>query len=324
MGAIDSATAWEVLQRAQRIRAADDRICRGLDDKDFFGIHYPVLGQEVVSAAIGAHFRKGDALVSNYRMLGDAVSLGIPPMAIFAETMGRACGLSGGKGGPMHLAAPEHGLLATTGIVGGGLPIAVGAALGCQLRGDGSIAIVTFGDGATSIGAFHEAMSVAGAWRLPILFVCINNHFLLHTRLERVAAVTELSAKAEGYGMIGTRHPLGDPFGTMALIGQTMASIRSGEGPAMLEFWGDRRHPHMHGSDVSYMPQHCLDRDTSDDPLTVLRSRLLRTHAGKIQAFEDRISEEMDAAYRKALAAPPPDPQVGMADRYLNPMEWPR
>ncbi len=224
----------------------------------------------------------------------------------------------------MHLAAPEQGLLATTGIVGGGLPIAVGAALACHLRGDGSLAIVTFGDGATSIGAFHEAMSVAGAWRLPILFVCINNHFLLHTRIERVSAVTELATKAQGYGMAGIRQPLADPAGTIAAIGKAMVSIRAGDGPAMIEFWGNRLHPHMHGSDTSYMQPRCLDKDTSIDPLAVLRSELLRTHAAQVQALEVTIREEMDAAYREALASSAPDPQICMADRYLQAVEWPQ
>jgi TPP-dependent pyruvate/acetoin dehydrogenase alpha subunit len=309
---------------AVRIRAADERIRQGLDDRDFFGIHYPVRGQEVISATFGALLRQGDNLVSNYRMMGDAIALGIEPTSIYAEAMGRASGLSSGKGGAMHLAAPGRGLLATTGIVGGGLPIAVGAALGSMLKGEGSLAVVTFGDGATSIGAFHESMSVATAWKLPILFACINNHYLLHTRLERVAAMTELASKAAGYGMDGNRQAMADPIGTISAIKAALEGIPAGDDPKFLEIWGHRRHPHMHGSDASNMDPGCLGKNDPQDPVSALRACLVNGHQCQLEEIESAAIEEMNYAYRSAYGSPSPVPESCMTGLFAHPMEWPK
>ncbi|MGH7750304.1 MAG: thiamine pyrophosphate-dependent enzyme, partial [Candidatus Dormibacteria bacterium] len=144
---------------------------------------YPVRGLEGVCAVLGDRLEPTDYLVSTYRNLGDAVAKGVDLSRIVGESYGRTIGTSKDKGGPMHLVDVRSGLMATSGIVGGGVPIAVGLALAAQLDDEGQVCATTFGDGATSIGAFHEAMNLAAVWRLPIVFVCQNNQWGEHTAL---------------------------------------------------------------------------------------------------------------------------------------------
>src|SRR5690606_12429060 len=154
---------------------------------------YPVRGMEAVCAALRAVLEPRDRLVSTYRNLGDVVAKGVPLKSIVAELYGRVDGVSKGKGGPMHLQDDEVGMTATTRVVGSGLPIAAGLGIAAQLDGDGKVVTVTFGDGATSIGAYHEGMNMAALWQLPVLFICQNNRGAEHTPLAAYTAAPELA-----------------------------------------------------------------------------------------------------------------------------------
>ncbi len=176
---------------------------------------YPVRGLEAVCGAIGLALEQTDYMVSTYRNLGDAIAKGVDLKEIVAEAYGRLGGTSKGKGGPMHLADVRAGFMATSGIVGGGIPIAVGLALAAQLDGEEQVALTTFGDGATSIGAFHEAMNMAALWDLPIVFVCQNNQWGEHTALDEYAGNPLLAERARSYGMKAVRIDGFDPIATV-------------------------------------------------------------------------------------------------------------
>lgn len=236
---------------------------------------YPVRGMEAVCAALGEVLTARDRLVSTYRNLGDALAKGASLRSIMAELYGRRAGLSRGKGGPMHLQDPAIGFAATTGIVGSGLPIAVGLAMASQLDDDGTATVVTFGDGATSIGAFHEAMNLAGLWQLPLVFVCQNNQWGEHTPLARYAANTDLTARAGAYSVPARKVDGFDPMDALDALTEAVAKARAGEGPTFLEFIHYRLTGHTGTADFSYVPEAELKVAMQRDPAPTFRRWLL-------------------------------------------------
>ena len=291
------------------IRMVDNTIDEGLKKHDFFYLHYPVKGQELISASVGVNKHHDDKIISTYRCMGDLIATGGSYYAYFAEIMGRKDGISGGKGGCMHICARENGLLVTTGIVGGGLPIACGAALSLQSDSCKNIVFVTLGDGATTTGAFHEAMNLAGLWKLPVLFICINNDYALHTRLSRITANTVLHLKAEAYGIKGFSIGVMEPNLLHATITECAEFVRSGQGPVFLEVKSPRLHGHMAGSAIDYMDLPDADEIFHVDPLIRLRQQIVQKfeNNGELNYFETQIKREVSLAYEAALNSPFPD-----------------
>ncbi|PHM45228.1 thiamine pyrophosphate-dependent dehydrogenase E1 component subunit alpha [Xenorhabdus miraniensis] len=291
------------------IRAVDKKIEEGLKDNDFFALHYPVKGQEIVSASIGINKQPGDKIISTYRCLGDLIGSGSSYYAYFAEIMGRKAGISSGKGGCMHLCSPENGLIATTGIVGGGLPIACGAALSIQLEGANNIVFVTFGDGATTTGAYHESMNLAGLWKLPVLFVCINNYYTLHTKLSRITVNTELYTKAEPYGLKAVHTEVKTPDALHITISECAEYVRSGRGPVFLEISCPRLQGHMAGSTTEYMDLPSAEEVSQIDSLLLLRKKIvcLYDNDSEVDGIECQIIRDVSTAYDKALNSSYPD-----------------
>lgn len=236
---------------------------------------YPVRGLEAVCAALGLALDQTDYLVSTYRNLGDAIAKGVSMREIVAEAYGRTGGTSKGLGGPMHLADVSHGLMATSGIVGGGVPIAVGLALAAQLDEEGQVVATTFGDGATSIGAFHEAMNLAALWRLPIVFVCQNNQWGEHTALKDYAANPDLAERAAAYGMRSEQVDGFDPIATLGVMRGAVEDARAGRGPVFVEALTYRLGPHSAASDSSYMPKDDFAAAMQRDPTPTFRTWLI-------------------------------------------------
>ena len=182
MTALTNDAALRIFRTMTTIRTTENRIIRGLNSGELTMTFYTVRGQEAIPAAIGEHLRREDYMVTTYRGMHDCIAKGVPLEELLAEMCGKSTGTSKGKGGPMHVSDPHSGLMVTTGVVGGGLPIAVGLALSSALRGDGRVTVVNFGDGATSIGATHEAVNLAALWQVPVVFVCQNNRYGEHTK----------------------------------------------------------------------------------------------------------------------------------------------
>jgi len=258
---------------------------------------YPVRGLEGVCAALGAALRGQDQLVSTYRNLGDALAKGVSLRAIVAELYGRVDGTSQGKGGAMHLHDTSVGFMTTTGIVGSGLPIAAGLALGAQLDGDDRVVVVTFGDGATSIGAFHEAMNIAALWHLPLILLCQNNQWGEHTPIAEYAGNTDLTARAASYGMTAVRVDGFDTIETLRVLRRAVAAARAGHGPVFVEAVTYRLTGHTGTADFSYVPADQLAAAQSRDPAPAFRSWLHDT-AG----FTDDELTDIERAARDAVA----------------------
>jgi len=288
---------------------------------------YPVRGLEGVCAALGVAVRPDDRLVSTYRNLGDALAKGSSLRRIMAEVYGRVDGTSKGKGGPMHLHDQEAGFVTSTGIVGAGVPIAAGIALAVQLRDERRAVVTTFGDGSTSIGAFHEAMNLAGLWRLPLVLVCQNNGWAEHTPIEKYAARTDLAARAEAYGMDTVRVDGFEPAETALVLREAVAKARLGQGPTFVEAVTYRLTGHSGSSDYSYVPKDRLAAAMERDPAPTFRARMLASEEwteADLREIDDEVQAEVDDAFAFAEASPQPGSEERYRDVFANEQEVPR
>src|SRR6202521_3510713 len=190
----DDATLLRMFDTMALIAATDEALRDAISAGSVTMAYYSPRGQEAVAAGCMAALRADDYLVTTYRGLHDHIAKGVPPRPLLAEMLGRAVGTGKGKGGPMHVVWPDTGLMLTTGVVGSGLPIAAGLAWAAQRRGDGRVTVASFGDGASNIGAFHEACNLAAVWQLPVVFLCQNNGYGEHTAFahhQRTARVSD-------------------------------------------------------------------------------------------------------------------------------------
>jgi pyruvate dehydrogenase E1 component alpha subunit len=270
---------------------------------------YPVRGLEGVCAALGAAFQPNDKLVSTYRNLGDALAKGASLRAIIAELLGRVDGTSGGLGGPMHLHDQQAGFVTSTGIVGAGLPIAVGVALAAQLEGAGRAVVTTHGDGATSIGAFHEAMNMAALWKLPLVVVCQNNGWGEHTPLADYTANTDLAGRAAAYGLRAERVDGFDPIATWQVLDAALRRARAGEGPTFVEARTYRLSGHSGTADASYMPADEVAAAMARDPAPTFRAWLLAEGAldeARLASIEQDVAAAVTDAFDFGFASASP------------------
>lgn len=282
---------------------------------------YPVRGMEAVCAALGEVLRPEDQMISTYRNLGDALAKGVPLRSIMAELYGRASGTSRGKGGPMHLQDQAVGFLGTTGIVGSGLPIAVGVAMAAQLDGRRSATVTTFGDGATSIGSFHESMNFAGLWQLPVVFICQNNQWGEHTRIADYAANTDLASRAASYSVPSEKVDGFDPLACRDAIERAVERARCNEGPTFLEFIHYRLTGHTGTADYSYVPERELEAALERDPAPSFRRWLLAEGLMSEEAVDLVQTEALaivEDAFQYAESCELPDPDELYTDVFAD------
>ena len=218
-----------------RIAEMDAAVQRGLSAGEVQFQYYPSGGHEAIAGALSAVIQPDDYMVTNYRGIHDIIAKGTPLKEVMAELYGKAAGTSKGKGGPMHLSDPASGLMVTTGIVGAGMPIANGLGLAAQMQNQDRVTVVSFGDGATSIGAFHEALNLAAVWQLPVVFLCQNNQYAEYTSLAEYTRSESFAARADGYGMPGARVDGCDAAAMHAVLQEAFARARSGGGPTLVE-----------------------------------------------------------------------------------------
>jgi len=267
-------------------------------------------GQEGVAVGVAASLRPTDAVTCTYRGHGLALALGLTPTALLAEMLGRTDGPLGGKGGSMHLSAPEVGLLPTFAIVGAGLPVAVGAAYASQIQKDGGVAVAAFGDGAANIGGFHEALNMASVWKLPVIFVCENNLYGEYSRIEKTTPIADIAARGAAYAMPSEIVDGQDVDVVMAAMARATRRARAGEGPTLLEMKTYRYAGHSRGDPAKYRPAGELEQWKERDPI-VLYERVLiaagTADAAKIAAVRDEVTRSVAAAVAAAKASPMAD-----------------
>ncbi|MEJ2206372.1 MAG: dehydrogenase E1 component subunit alpha/beta [Gemmatimonadota bacterium] len=299
-------------ETARTIREFDDRMRRGLSTGEFMLSYWPVEGQEAISTGVCAALEPDDRMVITYRCAADAIAKGVDLDELAGELLGKVTGTSGGRGGAMGINAPDVGLMATTGIVGAGTPIATGIALAAQQTKSGRVTVVSFGDGATSIGAVHEAMNVAALWRLPIVFLCHNNLYGEGTPVAEYTRIERLSDRAAGYGMPGMTVDGTDALAVFWAAREAVARARAGEGPTFLEAVAFRLNGHYFGDPCAYVDKEALTQARANEPIGKLRVRVLAAGVPEsdVEALDRRIAESVDKAVSGASAADMPAPDT--------------
>ncbi len=264
-------------------------------------------GQEAVAAGFAAAMRSDDYTFCTYRGHNHTLARGVPMAPILAELFGRANGLLGGKGGSMHLTSVKHGAMGSYAIVGAHLPIALGAAWSAQYRKSGQVAVCFFGDGATNIGAFHEALNMAAVWKAPVVFVCENNQYMEYTPIGAVTAVPRPAAdRASAYGLEPIVVDGNDVEAVFAVAQTAMDRARAGEGPSLIEALTYRHGGHSRADPAKYRPADEVKAWLERDPIPHHRARLLAR--GIPQADLDAI----DASVREAVAAAEAEARAGL------------
>jgi len=304
------ATLLEIYRIATLIKRADDRFIELIKAGQIASPYYSPRGQELIPAAISVNLLPSDYVVTTYRGIHDQLGKGIPLKPFVAEFMGKAAGTCKGKGGPMHITHVASGLPVTTGIVGAGLPIANGLAWSAQLRKSGQVTVCNFGDGATNIGAFHEALNLASVWKLPVIFVCQNNGYAEHTKYELGTSSRTIADRAVAYGMTGVEVDGNDALAMWSAAKAAVDRARAGEGPTLLEARTFRFRGHLLGDDSHYIPKEEMAQAMAADPLPRLRAWLIAQGHATDAALTDieRTNEEVfEEAVRFALDSPFPD-----------------
>src|SRR6266850_1474182 len=272
------------------------------------GTSHLSLGQEAVAAGFAVAMRKDDYTYCTYRGHAHTLARGAPMVGVLGELMGRNCGLMRGKGGSMHLTSVEHGAMGSYAIVGANLPVAAGAAWSAQLRGTGQVAVCFFGDGATNIGAFHEALNLAAVWKLPVIFVCENNLYMEYTPIRSVTAVEHPAAdRASAYGL---ERIVVDGNDADAVYGAAAAAIgkaRGGGGPSLIEAMTYRYSGHSRADPGKYRPAGELEEWMKRDPIALYRARLLElgTPESALREVEKAVQRAVDEATEAAKESPP-------------------
>jgi len=294
-----------------RIRAFEVRVGRCFRDGHIHGFVHTSIGQEAVAAGACAALGPEDLITTTHRGHGHCLAKGADPEAMMAELFGRETGTCHGRGGSMHLAQADLGILGANGIVGAGIPIAVGAGLAAMTAGTGAVAVAFFGEGAVHCGAFHEGLVLAVAWQAPVLFVCENNGYAEFTASPGRWGGPEPVDRAASYRLPAASVDGSDVVAVEQAVRAAVDAARAGGGPAFLEMRTHRLGGHYEGDAQPYRDEEELERwRTEHDPIAALSTRLQeRGHQERTQAALTAADDEMDAAVENALA-PFPDPSA--------------
>jgi TPP-dependent pyruvate/acetoin dehydrogenase alpha subunit len=298
-------------------KAAHDMFMAGLVK----GTTHLAAGQEAVAVGASAALRADDYVFATYRGHHHAMARGASPEACLAELMSRATGLCRAKGGSMHLTKADANMLGSYAIVGSHLPMAVGAAWSATLRGTDQVAVAFFGDGATNIGAFHEALNLAAVWRLPVLFVCENNLYMEYTPIGDVTAVANPAAdRAPAYNIPAEVIDGNDVLVVRDAVGRAVARARAGDGPTVVEARTYRHFGHSRTDPATYRPADEVRDWLARDPLTVTRDQLdrLGVKPDVLSDVDDRVAGLVADAVAAAKAAPPADPAEAFTDVWAD------
>ncbi|MBV9320193.1 MAG: thiamine pyrophosphate-dependent dehydrogenase E1 component subunit alpha [Mycobacterium sp.] len=308
------------------MKAADDRLSKGISTGEFMCVYWPSRGQEAIAAAMGVSLRDDDQLVTTYRGLHDLIGKGVPLEEIYGEMMGRTVGASRGKGGTMHIAKPDKGVMLSTGIVGAGAPVGVGLALAAKRKRLDRVTVVSFGDGATNTGSFHEAANMAALWDLPTVFVCQNNRYAEMTPTEDTMKLWRVADRAAGYGMPGVRVDGNDPLAVAPALDEALARARRGQGPTFIECMTFRFRGHYFGDRMPYIPKDQLAEAMAADPVPRFRGHLL--DAGictddELDRIENEARETVETALKTVMSADSPSIEELERDVYASPINFP-
>ena len=303
--------ALELYRRMVQIRKFEEKLYQLFLTTPMPGSMHQYNGQEAVAVGVCAHLNRDDYITSTHRGHGHCIAKGAPIRAIMAEMFAKQTGCCRGMGGSMHIADYSVGMLGATGIVASGLPIAVGAAWSSQYRRNSQVVVCFFGDGAANEGAFHEALNLAGVWKLPIVFVCENNVYGFSTHYRRVTPVEHIADRASSYNMPGV---VVDGMDLRAVFDESSIAVdraRRGEGATLIECKTYRYMGHSRFEKAAYRSDEEVEEWRKRDPLILFSdflNRSMNVGTSEIEGIDEEVEREMEDAVDFAQNSPDPNP----------------
>ena len=307
-------------EKMVRIRYFEERV------KDLFaagempGFVHLYLGQEAIASGVCATLNDDDYITSTHRGHGHIIAKGGELSKMMAELYGKVTGYNKGKGGSMHIACPELGILGANGIVSCGIPIATGAALSAKYRNSGQVTVCFFGDGASNEGAFHESLNAASAFDLPIVYVCENNLYAVGTRQSKVRKIEDIADRAPSYSMPGVVVDGNDVVAVYEVAKEAVERARAGEGPTLVECKTYRWRTHFEGEPDTYRPPEEVAAWRAREPISPYRKMLIDQKIFKQQdmdLIDQAVIDELDQAVEFARNSPLPQPEDALQDLWV-------
>lgn len=303
------------------IRAFESKAVELFAAGEIPGFVHLYLGEEAIATGVCANLEKKDYIASTHRGHGHLISKGGDLKLMMAELYGKATGYCKGKGGSMHIADVDLGILGANGIVGAGMPIATGAAFACKYKKSDAVAVAFFGDGASDRATFHESLNMASIWNLPVVFVCENNGWAISNSQKDHQNITDISDRASGYGIPGVSVDGNDVIAVYEAASAAIERARKGEGPTLVECKTWRHRGHFEGDPGAYKDPKDQEEWLKKDPIAKLEKNLLKLKYAT-QAELDQVKEaaqaEIEAAIKYAQESPAPDPSEVLTDVYAD------
>ena len=309
-------------ERMQTIRQFEDRVKVEFGKGKIPGFVHLYAGEEAVAVGICANLTDADFMTSTHRGHGHCIAKGVDVKGMMAELYGKATGICKGKGGSMHIADMDKGMLGANGIVGGGPPLACGSGLTAKTRKTDQVTICFFGDGASEQGTLHESLNLAAIWDLPVVFIAENNGYAESTPSTYHCSVENIADRAAAYNMPGVTVDGNDIFAVHEAAGEAIARARVGQGPTLLECKTYRFNGHFEGDAQTYkVPEENEKYRTTLDPIKLFRENVLARNAvaeNELQVVDERVQSAIDAAVAFAEDSPFPKKQETFTDVYVN------
>ncbi|MFC1920545.1 thiamine pyrophosphate-dependent dehydrogenase E1 component subunit alpha [Chloroflexota bacterium] len=303
-----------------RIRTFEERIVKEYGDGKIGGIVHMYLGQEAIAAGACANLKPDDYIASTHRGHGHLIAKGGKTDLMMAEVYGKKTGYCKGKGGSMHIADPDIGMLGANGIVGACIPIATGAALSSQVRGSDQVTLCFFGEGASNTCRFHEGVNMGAHWKLPVVYIIEDNMWMVSTRTTDVMNITDLSCRAVGYGIPGVSVDGNDVIEVYNAVGEAIERARKGEGPTLVVCRTYRWRGHFEGDPQLYKPKEEVAEWMEKDPLPRYESYLQENGVmteEEIMKIRQEMLKEIDKAVKFAEESPDPSPEEVLTDVFV-------
>lgn len=324
---IDKKLALEIYKKMQLCRKFEEKVVELVNKNEIYGTTHEYIGQEAVAVGICSALRPEDYIMSTHRGHGHMIAKGGELKYMFAELMGKSNGYNCGKGGSMHIAEPEIGILGANGIVGGGVPIACGAALSLKLDKRNQIVVSFYGDGASNQGVVHESMNLAAIWELPVLFVCENNKYAVSTSIEYSSKIKNLSKRAGAYGFKGFTVNGMDVIEVYNKAKELVNSIRDGNGPFLLECKTYRYSGHFTAEPMlglNYRADEEINYYKARDPIISFVNKILKDGVCSQKAIakaDKQIEKSIEEAVDFARNSKHPKHEEALEDMYATPLK---
>jgi len=314
----------DIYLRMRRIRDFESAAARLFAEGKIYGFAHLYLGEEAIAPAVCECLRDDDYITSTHRGHGHIIAKGGDINLMMAELFGRYTGYCKGKGGSMHIADRDKGILGANGIVGAGQPISCGAGLSIKIRKTDQVCVCFFGDGSTNQSTFHESLNLASIWKLPIVFVCENNHYGISMSQDRHQAIKDIADRGAAYNIPGVSVDGNDPMAVYEAAEEAVARARAGKGPTLIECKTYRQHGHFEGDPATYKPKEEQAAWMAKDPMPRYSKFLVENGVmtqAEIDDVDKKVAGEIDAAIKFADAQPfAPDESV-VTDVYSDIVE---